>query len=442
MKKMVSLVLVAAMLLTLLVGCSETKEETKTSAGGEITTNASNEENGERIKVEFWYCWGDAIAETNEGLAKMFNESQDKYEVVPTYQGSYVDEMAKLQTAFVAGEQPAVALNESASVGIFANAGIAMDLTSFAERDGFDVDNINAGLMTNSYIDGKFVAVPYMRSIPILLMNATMLEANNLDVNGPKTWEELVEYGKALSSNGIVPLEFPVTNEWYFEAFIHQAGGSLLNADESSVEFNSEAGEKALAFWRELTENGYANILTGADCGTIFKADFLAQNTAMIMTSCADITYFIEAGEEAGFEVSAAFLPALDTYAIPTGGAQLILCDGNSEEVTEGGWEFIKFLCSDEAQIYMSQKTGYVPATYSSVENAAMQKFYAEHPQYKVAFDQLEYIVPRPVTAAATEVYSNVKTMLEEFLSDAKIEPSDILSKYEASCNAIIKEYN
>ena len=230
MKKIVSLMLVLAMMTVLFTACAKTTpaEDVQTSQTQDDKTesnvnesNSSTEEiaktessNGERVKIDFWYCWGDAIAETNEGLAKMFNESQDKYEVVPSYQGSYNDEQTKLQAAYVAGEQPTVALNESASVGIFANAGIAKDLTELAAADNFDISNINSGLLTNSYVDGKFVAVPYMRSIPIVLLNATMLEANGLDPNGPKTWDELVEYGKTLSANGIMPIEFPILNEW------------------------------------------------------------------------------------------------------------------------------------------------------------------------------------------------------------------------------------
>ncbi|MFR4596179.1 MAG: ABC transporter substrate-binding protein [Oscillospiraceae bacterium] len=452
MKKLVSLMLVLAMMTVLFTACAKTTpaEDAQASESQDIKTEDTVQDNdsdaeepetkGERVKIDFWYCWGDAIAETNEGLAKMFNESQDKYEVVPSYQGSYNDEQTKLQAAYVAGEQPTVALNESASVGIFANAGIAKDLTELAAADNFDISNINSGLLTNSYVDGKFVAVPYMRSIPIVLLNATMLEANGLDPKGPETWDDLVEYGKTLSANGIMPIEFPILNEWYFEAFINQAGGSLLTEDESKAAFNSDAGVKALAFWRELTSNGYANLVTGADCGTIYKADFLSQNTAMIITSCADLTYFINGAKEAGFEVSAAFLPKDEKYAIPTGGAQLILCNGKSDEETAGGWEFIKFLCSDEAQIYMSQMTGYVPATYSSVESETMKAFYAEYPQYKVAVDQLEYIVPRPITAAAAEAYSNIKNMLEEFLLDPSVTPETILEKYEKICNEILAD--
>ena len=199
MKKLVSLMLVLAMMTVLFTACAKTTpaEDAQASESQDIKTEDTVQDNdsdaeepetkGERVKIDFWYCWGDAIAETNEGLAKMFNESQDKYEVVPSYQGSYNDEQTKLQAAYVAGEQPTVALNESASVGIFANAGIAKDLTELAAADNFDISNINSGLLTNSYVDGKFVAVPYMRSIPIVLLNATMLEANGLDPKGPET---------------------------------------------------------------------------------------------------------------------------------------------------------------------------------------------------------------------------------------------------------------
>lgn len=391
-----------------------------------------------KIKIEFWYSWGDKIAETNETLAREFNESQDRIEVKASYQGSYNDLQSKLQAAYVAKTAPTVALNETASVGVFARAGISADLGPFAKRDNYDLKNITAGLLTNSYIDGKLVSIPYMRSTPLMFVNATLLKANGLDPAGPKTWNDLLRYGEVLSKKGITALSFPMVNEWYFEAFLGQVGSRIFNEDESAPAFNSKAGETVLDFWREMQKKGYSRILTGSDSGTMFKALFQSQNAAMVFSSVADINYFTDVSRKSGFQLATAFLPGNQRNAIPTGGANMILVSNRSKEELEAGWEFIKFVTRDAQTIYTSKNTGYVPLTYSAVKTPEMVKFYTENPQFKVAVDQLEYILARPKSKVAAEVHAQVKDMVIEFLLNDSVSAKTVLAKYEQKCKDII----
>lgn len=424
MKK--SLVLIAALLFCVSLLTAQAAKET------------SELKAPEKIKIEFWYSWGDKIAETNETLAKMFNESQDRIEVVASYQGSYNDLQAKLRAAYVSKTAPTVALNESASVGVFARSGISEDLTSYAKRDGYDLANLNKGLMTNSYVDGKLVSIPYMRSSALMFVNASILKENGLDPAGPKNWDELLAYGKVLSAKGITALSFPIVNEWYFEAFLGQAGGSIFNAAETAPAFNSKAGVEVLSFWRELQDKGYAKILIGSDAGTMYKADFQAQKTAMIISSVADINYFLQVAKQSGFEMNTAFLPKKEKYATPTGGANLILVSNKSEAEKEAGWEFIKFVTQDAQTIYCSQNTGYVPISYSAVNSDVMTKFYAEYPQFKVAVDQLDYMLPRPTIKTGPEVHAKIKEMVTEFLLNKTADPVSLLTKYEKIASDIL----
>ncbi|MBE3594382.1 MAG: extracellular solute-binding protein [Candidatus Carbobacillus altaicus] len=135
---------------------STTESNTSTNTGNTSTGgNASNDStsNKEKIVINYWYSWGDKIGETKEALVKMFNESQDDIEVKAAYQGTYDDQHAKVQSAFVAGNAPEVWENEIASVGVFAQAGLTQDLTPFVERDKLDINDFIPGLMGNSYVD-------------------------------------------------------------------------------------------------------------------------------------------------------------------------------------------------------------------------------------------------------------------------------------------------
>ena len=129
MKKTLAMMTVLLLAGTLLSGCGKkaVEETAAVPADTQGTTQAETETvaaaadtGGEKVKIEFWYAWGDKIGETNEELARRFNESQDKIEVVASYQGSYDDVQSKTQAAFAAGEAPAITMNETASVGTFA----------------------------------------------------------------------------------------------------------------------------------------------------------------------------------------------------------------------------------------------------------------------------------------------------------------------------------
>lgn len=449
MKKTLAMMSVLLLAGTLLSGCGKkaVEETTAVPADTQGTTQAETETvaaaadtGGEKVKIEFWYAWGDKIGETNEELARRFNESQDKIEVVASYQGSYDDVQSKTQAAFAAGEAPAITMNETASVGTFARSGISRDLTDLVARDGYDLNNFNTGLMTNSYVDGKLYALPYMRSTPLMFVNTDMLEAAGLDPKGPENWDELTHYAEVMAAQGKDALCFPIVNEWYFEAFLGQAGGTIFNKEENGFNFNNEAGESVLNYWRDLQKTGGVNILFGSDSSNMSKAEFASQNCAMLFASVADINYFLDVAKDNGFNCATAFLPGNKTFAIPTGGANLIITSNKSEEETNAAWEFMKWVLEDEQTIYASQNTGYVPVTNSAVESDAMKAFYAEKPQFKVAVDQLQYILARPISKQGPEVHKAIKDMVTEFLMDENVSAKEVLDKTEKQCLEILNE--
>ena len=70
------------------------------------------------------------------------------------------------------------------------------------------------------------------------------------------------------------------------------------------------------------------------------------------------------------------------------GGANISIigCD-NSEEEIQASWEFIKFILEDEQQYFNAKTSGYFACTKSVAEYDKMVAFWAESPEFKVAYD-------------------------------------------------------
>lgn len=430
MKKLVFIFMLFTLVLLTACQSSESSSENKANA---------DSGNGEKIEINYWYAWGDKIGENNENLAKMFNESQDKYHVNAEFQGTYDDLHAKTQAAFAAGNAPEVTLNEIASIGVFAKSGMTENLTPFVEKDDINLDDFNPGLMGNSYVDGQLYGLPYLRSTPILYMNATLLKEAGLDPAGPKNWKEFEEYARKLTKKGErVGVSLPA-DIWFFEAMVAQSGGKMLSEDGKTAEFNGDAGVEALEFWKKLAKEGISKVPTGEKAGDIAKQDFGNGRAAMIFSSTADLSYHLSIAGEQGFEVKTAYMPANDSYGVPTGGANLVMTAGLDKEKQEAAWEFIKFMTAKEQTIYASKYTGYLPSRLSAIDAEEMKALYKEKPQFKVAVDQLQYGHARPMAEAYPEVVKVVVDEMYRSILKDDVNPKDALNAAAEKANQLLK---
>ncbi|NGP44884.1 ABC transporter substrate-binding protein [Bacillaceae bacterium SIJ1] len=436
-QKLTALTFLMMTVLMVLSACGSAQQASG-SESGSADENVNEEGSTDKINITYWYAWGDKIQENNENLVKMFNESQDRIHVTAEYQGTYDDLHAKTQAAFAAGNAPEVTQNEIASVGVFANNGMTESLTPFVEQDDIDMDDFIEGLMGNSYVNGDLYALPYLRSTPILYLNASMLEENGLDPAGPKTWAEFEEYAQALTvEEERVGITMPI-DIWFFEAFVAQSGGQTMNDEGTEVTFQEEPGVEAVTFWKELEQAGYMKVPTGDEAGDQAMQDFVNGRSGMYLTSTAGLSNVLSIADEKGFEVNTTFMPANDDYGVPTGGANLVMTAGLDAEKQEAAWEFIKWMTSTEQTAYASEYTGYLPSRTSAVESEKMKALYEKTPQYRVAVDQLEYARPRPMAEAYPEI---TKVLRDEILRTIieDVSPEDALNTAADKASKLLK---
>lgn len=125
----------------------------------------------------------------------------------------------------------------------------------------------------------------------------------------------------------------------------------------------------------------------------------------MIFTSTAFLSYMTE---NAKFKVGTAFLPAKVKSAVPTGGTYFVLLKDAPPAQKEAGWACIKWMTEAEQTISLSKATGYMPVRLSAINSPAMQSFYKDNPNYKVALDQLKHAQKFPFSPALFEIQREV----------------------------------
>ena len=86
-----------------------------------------------------------------------------------------------------------------------------------------------------------------------------------------------------------------------------------------------------------------------------------------------------------------AFMPRALVNAAPIGGGSLLIPRGNSPERQAAAWTLIKWLVSPEVAGRWSRFTGYFAPRIAAYDLPVMKDYLAQHPDAKVALDQLAY---------------------------------------------------
>lgn len=428
-KRKIATGLAITLLVSSLVGCSSSnKSGDSADASGSATT------------IDFWAPLGGTNGETAQKMVDQFNSEHEDIKVNMLKQKDYYENATKLQAALTSKDQPDVTLLEITQTGTFASENALVDMSNYFDKTY--QERFFPGLLTNSYYENKFVGVPFNRSTPILYINKDMATKAGLDPAGPKTWDELKEYATKMTnkSEEIYGFETPI-DIWFYEAMVMQSGGEITNGKK--VAFNNEAGQASVKFWQEMMKEGVMKMPPGEDYNAwdVAKQDFVNGKVGMIFTSTADLAGLMQQ-TEGKFEISTAFLPENQKYATPTGGANLAMLEGGTDEEKEASAEFIKWMTETDRIVEFSSSTGYLPTTEDATNSEKLQTLYKEKPQYKVATDQLQYAVALPMLSGYKEATDKLMDEIKKGLTDLNSNPKDIVEKGTSAMQAVIDKTN
>jgi sn-glycerol 3-phosphate transport system substrate-binding protein len=267
------------------------------------------------------------------------------------------------------------------------------------------------------------VAIPFNRSTPIMYLNGERL-TKELGGAVPHTWDDLRRAASTLTrrDGGEARWGFEVPISWWFwVAMVGQAGGEITDAAGTPT-LGGEAGERALRYWQTLIhEDRSMRPPPGRDFNAweVTNQDFLSGRASIIWTSTAFLRYL---EENARFPVVAAPLPRDVRASVPTGGTFFVVMRRAPVSEKRAAWEFLRWMCAPEQTIAWATRTGYLPVARGAIESLRARGYYAEHPNDRVALDQLRDAQPWPW---APNLFRIERDVVEPKLEDAVLANRD-----------------
>lgn len=450
-KKFMALGLAIAVVSTMLVGCSEKKDDaSKEAANTNVQTEKKKDEaSKDALHLTFYYPVnvGGSAAELIEKMCADFNAENKDIFVEPVYTGNYDDTVTKIQTAVQGGTPPDVFVSLATQRFTMASTSMAMPLDDLIASDPEGeayIKDFLPGFMEDSYVDGKIYSIPFQRSTEIVYYNKDKFKEANLDPNTPpKNWDELLEYAKKLTTNDCYGVGLALNSgsaQWTFTGFALENsvdGKMLMSEDGKQVFFNTPENVEALQFWLDL-QNKHKVMAEGIVQWTDLPTQFLAGDVAMIYHTTGNMANI---KSNATFDFGTCFMPGNKQQGAPTGGGNFYISSGISDERIQAAWKFIKFATDTNRAAQWSLDTGYVPTRQSCFETDLIKNYYNEVPQAKIAYEQLPFARPELTTYNAAEIWrvlnDNIQSAVtgevsaKEALDNAQKEAEEILAEYQ-----------
>ena len=361
----------------------------------------------DRVQIQFWNAMSGKLGETVQHLADEFNKSQDRYEVVPVFKGTYKETMLSAIAAFRAKNPPdIVQIYDVGTATMMSAKGAYIPVFRLMGQEKLKFSTkefIPAAASYYSDAKGRLVSMPFNSSTPVIFYNKDIF--TKAGVQPPKTWAEMGEVGSKLREAGAA---CGFTTGW--PAWVQMEQYSLWNGLHYATHDNGYRATKGVKLL--INEKPYVEHL--ARLGEWAKSGvfeyggpesksrpmFISGHCAMYMGSSASYAA-IKAGAQFPFGIAPipyeANLKGAPQNTV-VGGASLWVMKGVPANHYAGIAAFMHYLMSGKAQAYWASNTGYVPVTLAGFEQLKNDGFYKEQPGAMVAIDELSNKPPKAWT--------------------------------------------
>ena len=250
-KKVISCLLIAAMVSSLAAGCGSSNDKAADKAGedGKVT-----------ITIGGWPTKDNEQYEIYQGYLETMNELYPDIEVVPD---EYLYTTDTFLPKAASGQLPDLYLTWFTEIDKIVSAGYAADLTETLEKNEV-MDTVNPDLLAEVEADGKYYGIPKSAYSMSMMYNVNLFkQAGLVDENGvpifPTTWDELTQTAVTIKEKTGKPgFFFPTTSNqggWMFTNIAWSYGAEFEEQQEDGswkAVFDSPEAVEALEYVKDL----------------------------------------------------------------------------------------------------------------------------------------------------------------------------------------------
>ncbi|MDE6387969.1 MAG: ABC transporter substrate-binding protein [Lachnospiraceae bacterium] len=388
-KKLMSILLGAAMCMSLLAGCGNGANNNQTAAADSSDSSAQTGEeqaavpdaagdtadaqeqaaSGEKITLQFWNVFtgsdGDILREIVDNYNKTNTDNIEiQMDIMPNDQLQQ-----KLPAAIATGTAPDFVLFGVENLAPYVSNDSLEDISDFWDVTGVDKSNFLENVLELSHVDGKLYGTPMQYNVSYLYWNKDLFEAAGLDPEkAPATLEELSEYAEKLtdSSKNQYGLALP-TNVTYMQ-FLWANGGDADDPQTNANLLDSEENLETLTWLQDLMVNKKVSPenITGPEADTMLQAGQIA----MYMSGPWQINGLREQG--INFGIAPCVAGSAGAFS-PAGGCSYVIPKGTEESHKLAAYKFMQYWLTDDILKEWSQRNGFPVWSKTLMEDPEIQ---------------------------------------------------------------------
>ncbi|MBX6374304.1 MAG: sn-glycerol-3-phosphate ABC transporter substrate-binding protein UgpB [Acetobacteraceae bacterium] len=357
------------------------------------------------VEIQFWHGLAQPLGGLLEGIVNDFNQSQQRYRVVPTFRGSYSETMVAAIAAFRANTAPHVVQMFEVGTGTMMAAGRAVKpVHELLRETGVQIDFGDFLAPVRDYYatsDGRQMAMPFNSSTAIVFYNKDAFRRAGLDPERfPETWPEVAEAARKLKAAGVA---CPMSTAWpawiQIEQFsaIHnlplatQANG--FNGLNAELRINNPTLVRHignLVDWQREGLFRYGGrdsagdaLFPSGECAILFASSGLRARTVREARFQWGVAMLPYDPEVRGAPINS-IIGGAAFWALNRGPSQ-----GRSAEEWRGVAELLRYLARPDVAAKWHTDTGYLPLTRAAYERARASGYYQQNPGADIPIQQL-----------------------------------------------------
>lgn len=340
-----------------------------------------------------------------------------------------------------------------------ANQVVSLDELAVDDRYGlggsdvkFDsptIDEMIPEFMDECVVNGRYYALPYMRSTEACYINKTYVEDLGYTLPDVLTWDfiwEVSEKATAQDSDG----NYLINGQKVLIPFIYKSTDNMMiqMLRQRDADYSTDGGE--ILLFNDTTEELLMTVAKHAATGAFstfkissYPANFLnAGQCIFAIDSTAGATWMgtdaplldISEDKLVRFETAVMTVPQFDPENPQMISQGPSICIFNKEDPQEvvASWLFTQYLMTDEVQIAYSKTEGYVPVTSKAQESEEYQDYLSaegednnEHYEVKIKaaklmLDNVDNTFVTPVFVGSTSLRDAAGQLIEDTVKSVR----------------------
>jgi multiple sugar transport system substrate-binding protein len=382
---------------------------------------------GDGTTAVVWHGEVDVSGKSLTALGKKWNAENPKQKVKLVFDGGSDGVLQKTVAGFTAGNYPDMAYQFGSSAAQLVRQPKLVDLTKTVKEPSFGWDDFYPSEQEAATVGDKVVGVPALVDNLAVVYNKKVFQDAGVPLpTATWSWDDFRSAAVKLTDASSKKYGWAYVNDgsedtvWRYLALLWQAGGELLNSDNTKPAFNSAAGRNSLQLLQDMAvkdksvylDNGNGNYLNLFNSGKI----------AMLWTGPWDLSSINK-----DVDYGVALLPGYNGNHETISGPDLWMAFDHNAARTKTTLAFMKWLTSPEVHMQYALATGNLPIRKSETQLPEYQDFLEKYPGNKVFVQNLDNVKHvRPNVASYGQISTAIGQMVQSVLI-GKADPQEAL---------------